>query len=107
MDDYLLSSVLKPRSKLDAAYPLLCLKAHDAMSMVNNTAESVHGINADPIKAIRRLRRGKGVSPSVLELSSIRCVSSRVASFSWLPVILEKGDMMVAAVNDKFYDDYS
>ena len=29
-DNYLLSSVLNPRSKLDTAYPLLCLKAQDA-----------------------------------------------------------------------------
>ena len=92
--------MLNPRSKLDTAYPLPCLKAQDAMSKVTKRAESVHGI-------IVGLRRWKGASLAVLALSSIRCASSRVASFSWLLVILEKGDMMVAAVNDKFYDDYS
>ena len=99
--------MLNPRSKLDTAYPLLCLKAQDAMSMVNKTAESVQGTNVVPIKETWRLGRGKALSPSVLELSPIRCASSRVASFSWLPAILEKGDMLVAANNARFYDDDS
>lgn len=72
--------------------------------MTNNMAESVQGINV-PTMATRRLRWGKGASPSVLELSSIRWASSRAAYFSSLPLDMEKWDMMLAARNNNVDDD--